>query len=345
MNCKEHSCTYISFESNHDDMIHITDLASGRMFELSFAALGRAERCSADYIISIVEPSADRTLVNPKSLLHWIHRGWGACIPFYLLSRTIRYIDNGNDRQIVLDAVYSKYELQSPCPAARAPTNLVQGSPQLFVSRVLSSSPQWLPKFPHSSLNRRTHRQFKPHLLKIESFYEILSHSVARILETQEAYSRLGTSRLRYTKNFGAAFSFYFIVYSICNIEPGVYFLNLEKLVLELVKRGTFRERMSYITWGMKAPQTANYTLILTAHPSAYAWRYRHDKALRNLFVEAGRIMQMHLNACSESKLQGVTTPATRDDELRNLLDICLDSDEIPLYTASMGNAGCSDDA
>ncbi|KPW95030.1 MULTISPECIES: SagB/ThcOx family dehydrogenase [Pseudomonas syringae group] len=284
-------------------------------------------------------PATD-TAIIPDSIAHWSDRGWEACIPFYLLSRTIKYVDDDSERVKILDATYHRYETMSPCPVPQAPALKEELQPAMFLRKIASASNEWLPNFSNAALRRRSHRQFKALPLQSTELVEILSHSVSRLLETLDVSRRLNESRMKYTKNFGAAFSIYVIVYNVVDLIPGVYFLDLEKQKFGLVKDGDFSQSMSRIIWGMVAPKTANYTMVLTATPSAYAWRYRHDKALRNLFIEAGRIMHMHLAACNEFNVQGVTTPATRDDELREILSVDLSSDEIPMYTATMGKVG-----
>ncbi|AZC81605.1 SagB/ThcOx family dehydrogenase [Pseudomonas chlororaphis] len=331
---------YISFANNRDNILEFSELSSGRSFNISpsfFIRPDYAERMAA---IRNERPPATHTLINPASTTHWAERGWEACIPFYLLSRTIKYVDDDKDRVKILDNKYCEYEMASTCPAPKVPVFIENAQPAFALRKIASASNDWIPGFPEKALKRRSHREFKRLPLEVAEFQEILSHSASRLLETLDVCQRLDGSRLRYTKNFGAAFSSYIVVYDIVGLTPGVYFLNLEELSFGLIKEGDFREPMSRIIWGMVAPKTANYTLVLTATPSCYAWRYRHDKALRNLFIEAGRIMHMHVNACSEFNVQGVTTPATRDDELRALLHIDLASDEIPMYTATMGKVG-----
>ncbi|MGE8181636.1 MULTISPECIES: nitroreductase family protein [unclassified Pseudomonas] len=331
---------YISFAKNCDHILEFSDFSSGRSFEVAPSFFIRPDHAARLAAVRNESTPATDTLINPQSILHWSDRGWEACIPFYLLSRTIKYVDDDKDRVKILDNKYLEYESASLCPVPKVPVFIDSVQPVLALRKIASASNDWIPGFPEKALKRRSHRQFKALPLEVDEFLEILAHSVSRLLETLDMCRRLEGSRLKYTKNFGAAFSVYVVVYDVVGLTPGVYFLELEKQRLGLIKEGDFREPMSRIIWGMVAPRTANYTLVLTATPSSYAWRYRHDKALRNLFIEAGRIMHMHVNACSEFNVQGVTTPATRDDELRAVLSIDLASDEIPMYTATMGKVG-----
>ncbi|MEO6676675.1 MAG: SagB/ThcOx family dehydrogenase [Pseudomonas sp.] len=331
---------YISFGKNRDNVLEFSDFSSGRSFNVTPSFFIRPDHESRLAAVRNESTPATDTQLNPYSLLHWSDRGWEACIPFYLLSRTIKYVDDDKDRERILDNKYLEYESASVCPVPNVPVFIDRVQPVLELRNIVSTSLDWIPGFPEKTLRRRSHRQFKALPLEVEELLEILSHSVSRLLETLDMCRSLEGSRLKYTKNFGSAFSLYVVVYDVVGLKPGVYFLELEKQQFGLVAEGDFRAPMSRILWGMVAPKTANYTLVMTATPGCYAWRYRHDKALRNLFIEAGRIMHMHVNACSEFNVQGVTTPATRDDELRGLLSIDLNSDEIPMYTATMGKVG-----
>ncbi|WP_434579111.1 hypothetical protein J3P95_00745 [Pseudomonas sp. Z5-35] len=331
---------YLSFANKSDNILEFSELGSGRSFKVASSFFIRPDCSERMAAIRKAGAAEANTQIDPASTTHWVERGWEACIPFYLLSRTIKYIDDDKGRVKILDEKYREYESASVCPVPNVPVFIESDQPTFALRKISSASNDWIPGFPEKVLKRRSHREFKRLVLEVAEFQEILSHSVSRLLETLDMYRHLHGSRLRYTKNFGAAFSSYVVVYDIVGLRSGVYFINMEELSFGLIKEGDFRESMSRIIWGMVAPKTANYTLVLAATPSCYAWRYRHDKALRNLFIEAGRIMHMHINACSEFNVQGVTTPATRDDELRALLDIDLASDEIPLYTATMGKVG-----
>lgn len=50
------------------------------------------------------------------------------------------------------------------------------------------------------------------------------------------------------------------------------------------------REVMQRCLIGHEGPASAACTLILSVEFERYQWRYRHERALRNLYVETGRI-------------------------------------------------------
>ena len=261
-----------------------------------------------------------------------MQKGWDGSLPLYLSSRHVNYLDAGIDRDSVLNEIFGRYLTKGSYPNSGARKHKVVC--YYSFNKVSTLYKEWNSQYKHSMITRRSVRSFAGKTLKRHVFLNILANSIAKIGETIAQAKRLGGLH-QYTQSYGCAFNIYIVSYNIDGIRDGVYWVHKARSVMELFKEGNFRVEMSNVNWGMKAPLTANYTVILTVEPKNYAWRYRHDRALRNLMIEAGRIMHEFVIAAGCFGVQGVVTPATNDEMLGSIVDIV--EDEIPFYTGSFG--------
>lgn len=168
------------------------------------------------------------------------------------------------------------------------------------------------------------------------AFISVIEVAMARLFATVQS-KKGGRGIEQYTKSYGCAFNVYLLVYSVTDFASGIYTVDRDMATLTLLRTGSFSTQMSLVNWGMRAPLSANYSVVLTVDPRAYAWRYRHDRSLRNLMVEAGRIMHEFVLSGSCVDIQGVVTPATDDGLLSQILDLPENSQEIPFYTGTFG--------
>jgi SagB-type dehydrogenase family enzyme len=136
--------------------------------------------------------------------------------------------------------------------------------------------------------------------------------------------------------SYGVAFDFYIVVFEVESLTSGIYFYDLRDHAVLLLRSGTFRPVMTGLLSNQAAPDTAGWTILLVADLPQYQWRYRHERALRNLYLEAGRIGQHLILTSTLFGLATLPTPALADRDLSALLQ--LDPvRQTPIYSLTMG--------
>jgi nitroreductase len=93
---------------------------------------------------------------------------------------------------------------------------------------------------------------------------------------------------------------------------------------------------MARILLGMRAPETAAWTLVIVSDFAQYQWRYRHERALRHLYMATGRIAQRILVVGHTYGLGSLPTPAMHDLDCCDLLGIDAET-HAPVYSLTMG--------
>ena len=136
--------------------------------------------------------------------------------------------------------------------------------------------------------------------------------------------------------SYGVAFDFYIIIYAVEALNPGVYFYDLSTHQLILLREGNLRDEMRECMLGQAAPKTAAWTIVMVADFAQYHWRYRHERGLRNLYIEAGRLAQNLILWAASYELASLPTPAIRDRQASKLLGIRWPR-QAPIYTLTMG--------
>lgn len=160
-------------------------------------------------------------------------------------------------------------------------------------------------------MKRRSVGAFKPNTLGPETLSTLLYHGTRKIRECRRLSSGVDTESLLIS--VGSALDVYVLVYSVLDIRPGAYLYEMEPGSLSLKRSGDIRESIVGALAGQPDPTNAAATVLLVADFDRYQWRYRHERALRNLYVECGRLMQPLILMATALGLQTGITPAIRD--------------------------------
>lgn len=171
-----------------------------------------------------------------------------------------------------------------------------------------------------SILKRRTRRSFQEQTLDYDIFYNSFLKIIAEI----------GCST-----NFNF-FSFYFIVYNISELQPGVYYYDIKKNAFFKVKEGRFEDYVCECLNGLAAPKTAVFTVIQVANFKESMQKAPHAKGLRNTFMDAGRIAQKLIIEYGRYGLACLPTPALLDRKICSLISIS-ESECAPIYSQTFG--------
>ncbi|MGH8350011.1 MAG: SagB/ThcOx family dehydrogenase [Pseudomonas sp.] len=139
----------------------------------------------------------------------------------------------------------------------------------------------------------------------------LLHHGTSKIRECRRCSSSGDPHSLLIS--VGAAFDVYVLAYSVQGLASGVYLYEPERRSLSLKAVENLRESARAALAGQPDPTNAAVTILLVADFDRYQWRYRHERALRNLYLECGRLMQPLILVATSLGLRTGITPAIRD--------------------------------
>ncbi|MEK5523596.1 SagB/ThcOx family dehydrogenase [Heyndrickxia sp. FSL W8-0423] len=252
--------------------------------------------------------------IDEKTLLgvnHWINRGWTPSLDYYLSSRGINYLDKGDSSGELRRKIIKKLGVKPP----RHLPNKILETIKLETPHHSISDEEFL----SGIWNRRSVRRFNiDEVVTLEQLAFILNEGTRKIKNTRILEEKLNNPLLSY----GSAFEFYITVFSVQGLQHGIYkydLLNEELLLLEKVQ---LNEKLSPMMSNQGFTKTACFSVFLIADFEQYQWRYRHERALRNLYIETGRVMQDLIMSALELNVHGIITPALEDRKLRRLLGI-----------------------
>jgi nitroreductase len=131
-------------------------------------------------------------------------------------------------------------------------------------------------------------------------------------------------------RSFGCWLELGVAVYSVQGLEPGLYRFDISTSRLELMRPENLREKVSELIWRQPAPLSAAYTIALFVDFAQARWRYRHQRALRNIFIELGRVGQRLINAGTAEGFGSFCTPAIHETAFAQMFSV----DPMQLYPA-----------
>lgn len=136
--------------------------------------------------------------------------------------------------------------------------------------------------------------------------------------------------------SFGSAFEVFVAVSRVSDLDQGFYFYDPSAHALELIREGNQGEKIREALSGQPGPYSAACTLFFAVNFERYQWRYRHERALRELYVSAGFIVQDAILIATALDMRTHISPAIRDSILLNLLNLA-PTDWQVLHSLSVG--------
>lgn len=259
----------------------------------------------------------------------WIDRGWLCSLT--LLAETIgtRYLDLSDPNLAIRENVLAGYNSrQGPPPQRLQYTGKQVRLPQADTTEVAAELLQPI-------LQRRTRRVFTGTPVDLASVSNTLYHGLRPVREAREAAFK--ADKLGELISFGGAFDFYAVAFDVSGLASGVYRYAPESHSLFSVSEASLREDVSNILMQQPAPQTCSLSLFLVADYDWQMWRYRHSRALLNLYCDAGRVAQRVIIYGERFGFSSFPTPAINDSQAALLLRLP-DSDRFnAIYSVSMG--------
>lgn len=258
-------------------------------------------------------------------LSHWKNRKWEPALDLYLSSRNISYADKEDTTGKIREKIIKK-DYGTPVFITSAHT---------FKNTILLDYIDYkeTENFYDMILRRKSVRDFdKLSKLSVDKFNIFTLEGTKKIKKTRELMIKEGNL----LRSYASAFSFYFTIFNVEGFENGNYFLDIENSAMSLIKSGDFSHKLPEYLGEQNFSKSANFTLLLVANFGIYQWRYRHERALRNLYIEAGRVLEHFSIAGLKVGLQGVVTPALADRKLGEFLDLNL-KEELPICSYTFG--------
>lgn len=129
---------------------------------------------------------------------------------------------------------------------------------------------------------------------------------------------------------------YYIVIFNIEGIPPGIYRYCSTNHGLYLIKQGLFRNEAVKLLCGMAASYTGSFLLILAIDLEEAMKKLPYNRALREIYIDSGRLAQKILLKGIQHSVGGLPSPAMRDSEMCSFLDI--DPNKcIPIYSVTMG--------
>ncbi len=248
-------------------------------------------------------------------IAHWNARNWSSALSYYLWARRDEFLDEGpNYEEIRCNALRSMLE-ESDVPLP---------DPIEFGDRVPLGTSVPIPRgiTVGDVLRRRVTTQvFDPNIgVRKEVLAGLLKHGFSickryHVPDVEEHIHNL-------LHGVGFAFDPYVVAFNIDGLAPGIYYYSISQDCLRLDKEGEFRNETCDGLIGHQQALSAACTVFLVVDFARFQWRYRHERALRNLYVDVGRMTQYFLLVCTAYGIKCHITPAARDSSLARLLEV-----------------------
>jgi SagB-type dehydrogenase family enzyme len=314
--------------------VEVTDTVSGRRFHWAADALAR--RIVRGAIDSTdgkhsawheaLTAAHDRSALVP-GWRHWQERRWYPSDQYYVASRRMDYQDSPDPDGAIRDATVRAYLSAEDVPLPAEPG----AGPRMPLGSPTNPGAQPVSKL---LVNRRSGRAYQREPVPLAHLSGLLWYGFAEVRSYRERAD--SAKPLSLLESFGSVWDFYVCVYDVSGLAPGVYRYDLSKHHLTSVRPGDHRRAMAEVLQGMRSPLTGAWTLGLVADFPRYQWRYRHEHALRRLYMESGILAQELVILAMAYGLSTLVTPAQRDRPYMELHQLSPDR-FAPVYTLTMG--------
>ncbi|MFH8487376.1 SagB/ThcOx family dehydrogenase [Streptomyces longisporoflavus] len=262
----------------------------------------------------------------------WIERNWAWCAPYYLFSRRSDYADaddaDGEIRRRVLGTYLAGGDPPQPPHTGTPLVHLDHRdvSAKLDVGGTLAA---------RRSVPRPRRRPFSS-----ADLGWVLFTGCARMRAALARQASAAEDPLALLTSFGSALDVYVVAYAVDGLTPGVYRYDVAEDGLGPLpgrpSADALRRRMAAILVGQPAPLSAAATVVLVADFERYQWRYRHERALRHLWLDAAHAMGYLLFSATALRKSTHISPAARDSQGNAFLGLS-DARHQIMYSLSTG--------
>jgi SagB-type dehydrogenase family enzyme len=257
-----------------------------------------------------IEKAISDTAEPNDTIEHWFERNWSWSAPYYLASRRQVFADERDHDATVRNTTLREYLDESPPPGVRETRNN-------WTPLGDDDEPEVVPTLGEVLAARRTRPRPTKRQLSLRDLSWILRNGFRLARNSVLKSSDYANDPVRLLVSFGCAVDAYVVVYDVDGLEPGLYAYSITDHAISLVRAvadvPALREQMQRIMVGQPAPLTAAATVMLVADFARYQWRYRHERALRQLYVDSGHLLGYVLLAATALRKGTHISPATMD--------------------------------
>ena len=302
-----------------DGVIEISDVVGGRRFSWSPEALAQAVLGDEETTSTLQSwlhdiEAARQRVVSPTGWQHWRERGWRPSDQYYVASRQARYVDAADEDASVRLLTLHRLIKQDGGPVAEYDHDYVYMVDLPAPAAVRDESVSGI------LLRRRSGRSYISKPIPAEVLSGVLQFGLADIRSRR---SQVDVSQpLSLLNSYGSAWDIYLTVYDVNGVPAGAYKYDVTWHRLLAVSLGDHRDRVCALLQGQRPPATAGWTVFLIADFPRYQWRYRHEHALRKLYLETGVLSQEIILVATAYGLATLVTPAQRDQETLDLFQL-----------------------
>lgn len=261
-----------------------------------------------------------------QQIEYWKKHKWLNALIYHLESQNVECFDDdtnkGDDKK--------NYELNSMDQAKiwkRCQNSLIKNLPKADFS-VFDAMP-----FEEVLLKRNSFSPFNNKPIKLFDFSNVLAASNTDLLRIR---LRLEESTKSLYDSCFTALETYVFVFSIEDLNPGLYHYNPKEHNLSLIKEGDLRKEIEELCIGQRRAALGGCLFLLVADPARYMLRYKHERAYRNLLVNVAEFAQQYIFYSTALGYSTFLTPAIKDEFASHLLGID-GITELPLYTVAIG--------
>jgi SagB-type dehydrogenase family enzyme len=307
-------------------------------FSLNSAAAVRLVDFLADNSVLTRADGAESDDETARLRARWERWGWRDALDFHLAVRNCSFSEGDESGWEEQDARMAEYQrevqqgLDEPSPG---PYKLYPEAPTVQLSRGEDLVSKL--SFRDALYGRRTARDFGAAPVPFAVMSELLQHSLAVTHETQHPI--LGTQVLRTSPSGGARHptEAYVVALNVEGVSPGVYHYNTRDHSLELLRPGVFGEEVVALSHRQARLDRAGAVMFFSTRWARHQWKYRYARSYRMVMFDVAHLVQTHLLVASALRLQTFLTPAIRDRETSEFLQLPNDLEESPLYLTAVG--------
>jgi hypothetical protein len=265
-------------------------------------ALLVSHKCESD-VPSLLDLE-DRREATKFDALFWVDNGWNPSVFHFAAGLHQKYTDihdhSGRIRRATLDA----YKKSEPLPGR------VRRGESYYKLAFDYLNPPLVVETEKCLLQRRTHRSFRRQRIPLSQFSNILYYGLENVRVARRNAAESVDGELI---SFGSAIETYVVNFDVDELELGVFHYDVMEHSLFPVRGRVKRRSLVRFLNLQPAPLTAAFVMIFVLYFDQSSWRYRHEKALTNQFVEVGRIAHDVIFHAEYFGLKAFMTPAVRE--------------------------------
>src|SRR5690606_25015203 len=102
----------------------------------------------------------------------------------------------------------------------------------------------------------------------------------------------------------------YLAISNVEGIKKGLYHYDMESHGLHELKTNIDLSDLGYYCYGQPEIKNAAAVFFISANYEKYMWRYRHERAYRNLLIDVSQLAQSLILATTSNNNKTFLTPA-----------------------------------